>query len=130
MSKQPTERAADADARRREVGNQDLEIANKAISDTEVLMKDLYVLRRVLGEVGNLDHLYGGLKQIVAMVQEEGRRINAELEAAKTRLATVQQEEVEKRKVVAELSREIEEKTRELSAYSTAIDKIMGKAAA
>jgi len=115
---------------RREVSAADLEVIDGAISAHEGLGRFLYTTRRILGEIGKLEQHYRGLKEGIAVVEQEGGRINAELEAAKTRLATVQQEEVEKRKVVAELGREVEEKRRELEAYSQSIDRIMGKAAA
>ena len=122
MSKQPSDT-------HRAVSETDLQAVEGAIAYSETLLRNLYTLRRVLGEVGSLDQRLHGLKEGVAAVERQGEQVNAELEAAKTRLAKVQYEEVEKRKVVAELTREIEEKQRELSAYSTAIDKIVGKAA-
>jgi chromosome segregation ATPase len=117
-----------ADARRA-VTETDLQLVDKAIADHETFQKDLYVLRRVLSDVGNLDQQYRSLKEGIAAVQAEGARISSELEAVKTRLATVQREESEKRKVVAELDREIAEKERMLSAFSSEIDRITGKAA-
>jgi len=122
VSKQPSDT-------HRAVSETDLQAVEGAIAYSETLLRNLYTLRRVLGEVGSLDQRLHGLKEGVAAVERQGEQVNAELEAAKTRLAKVQYEEVEKRKVVAELTREIEEKQRELSAYSTAIDKIVGKAA-
>ena len=123
MSKQPTDA-------RREVGNTDLEIVDKAIADHETLQKDLYVLRRILGEIGKLDQLYRGLKEGIAVVQAESARAVSELEAAKAELAKVKQQVVETKQELATLTAEAEEKRRELSAYSEAIDRIVGKAAA
>jgi len=45
---------------RREVTATDLEKVDKAIADHETLQKDLYVLRRILGEIGNLDQAVRG----------------------------------------------------------------------
>src|SRR5262249_25637670 len=120
---------AEADARR-EVTNKDLETIDSAISSHEGLGRFLYTTRRILGEIGKLEEHYRGLKEGITMVEQEGGRINAELEHAKSELAKVKREEVETRKGVAELTREAEEKQRELSAYSMAVDKIMGKVAA
>jgi chromosome segregation ATPase len=117
------------DARRREVGNKDLEIVDAAINSHETLQRNLYTLRRILGEIGKLEEQYRGARQGVEAVQAEGARISSELEAAKTRLATVQHEESEKRKVVAELAAETAQKEQELRAYSEAIERIVGKAA-
>jgi len=122
MSKQPTDA-------RREVTAEDLETIDSAISYHEVLGGFLYRSRIFLGELSKVEKHYRGLKEGIAVVEEQGRRINAELEAAKTRLATVQQEEVEVRKRVAALTAEAAEKERLLTAYSQAIDKITGKAA-
>jgi chromosome segregation ATPase len=120
----------EADVRRREVGNKDLEIVDKAINDHEVFQKDLYVLRRVLSEVGNLDQQYRGLKEAVEAVQSEATRTSAQLEQVRAELATVQVEVVEKRKELATLSAEVAEKERALSAFSASIDRITGARAA
>jgi septal ring factor EnvC (AmiA/AmiB activator) len=119
----------EADPRRREVGNRDLEIVDKAINDHETFQKDLFVLRRVLSEVGNLDQQYRGTKQSIEQVQAEGARTSAQLEQVRADLATVQKELVEKQKAVAELDREIAGKERQLNAFSAQIDKITGRAA-
>ena len=123
MSKQPTDA-------RREVTAEDLETIDSAISYHEVLGGFLYRSRIFLGELSKVEKHYRGLKEAVAVVEEQGRRVNAELEAANARLAAVQAQEVEKRKEVAALTAEAEEKRRELSAYSEAIDRIVGKVAA
>jgi chromosome segregation ATPase len=122
MSKQPTEA-------RREVGNTDLEIVDRAIADHETFQTRLYTLRRVLSEVGKLDEQYRGLKQAIEQVQAEGANIARQLEQAKADLATAQREAVEKRQELAMLTAEVAEKERTLSAYSAQIDRITGKAA-
>ena len=115
---------------RREVTATDLEKVDKAINDVEPLLKDLYVLRRILGEIGNLDQAVRGGREAIAVVQREGEQVNAQLEGVKAQLAKVQREEVEARQRLATLTAEAAEKARELSAYSEAIDRIAGKAAA
>ena len=115
---------------RREVTATDLEKVDKAIADHETFQKDLYVLRRMLSEVGNLDQQYRGGKQAIEQVQAEGTRSSAQVEQIRADLAKVQQELVEKRKELASLTAAAAEKQRELSAYSEAIDRIVtGKAA-
>jgi chromosome segregation ATPase len=114
---------------RRAVTETDLQLVDKAIADHETFQKDLFVLRRILGEVSNLDQAYRGLKQGIEQVQAEGARTGAQLEQVRTDLAKVQQELVEKRKAVAELDREIAEKERMLNAYAESIDRITGRAA-
>ena len=122
MSKQPTDA-------RREVTAENLETIDSAISYHEVLGGFLYRSRIFLGELSKVEKHYRGLKEAVTVVEEQGRRVNAELEAANTRLAKVQQEEVEVRKRVAALTAEAAEKERTLTAYSQTIDRITGKAA-
>jgi hypothetical protein len=56
---------------RRAVTETDLQLVDKAIADHETFQKDLYVLRRVLGEVGNLDQAYRGMKEGIAQVQAD-----------------------------------------------------------
>ena len=114
---------------RRAVTETDLQIVDRAIADHETFQKDLYVLRRVLSEVGNLDQQYRGTKQSIEQVQAEGARTSAQLEQVRADLATVQKELVEKQKAVAELDREIAEKERMLNAYAESIDRITGRAA-
>ena len=108
----------------------DLEVIDQAIGAHEGLGRFLYTTRRILGEIGKLEEQYRGTKEGLAVVQAEAGRIASELEAAKTQLAAVRAQEVEKRKVVAELTAESEEKRRELEAYSQSIDRIMGTRAA
>jgi chromosome segregation ATPase len=116
-------------ASRRAVTETDLQLVDKAINDLEPLMKDLYVLRRVLNEIGNLDQAYRGGKQAIEAVQAEGERTGAQLEQIKADLAKAQHELGEKQKAVADLDREIAGKERQLNAFSAQIDKIVGKAA-
>ena len=129
MSKQPSERAADADARSREVTNKDVEIFDAGIASQEAFYRNMWTIRTMLKEVGNLDQRHRSLKEAIAVAEQRGAQVNAELETAKTRLATAQQEEIETRQRLARLTAEVEEKRRELSAYSEAIDRIVGKAA-
>jgi chromosome segregation ATPase len=128
MSKQPTERPAEADARRA-VTETDLQTIDKAISAHEGLGLFLYTTRRILGEIGKLEQHYRGLKESIAIVEREGGQTNAQLEQVRSQLATGQAQEVEKRKQVAELDREIAEKGRMLEHYSKAIERITGAAA-
>jgi len=119
----------EADARRREVGNKDLEMFDAAIASHEALYRNLWTIRTMLKELGNLEQHHRGLKEAIAVVERQCEQINGELEAAKTRLTTVQKQEGDARQRVAELTAAAAEKERELSAYSAAIDKIVGKAA-
>jgi chromosome segregation ATPase len=113
----------------RAVTESDLQIVDRAINDHATFQKDLFVLRRVLGEVGDLDARYAGMKQGIEAVQAEGARISSELEHAKAQLAEVQQQTIEKRKELADLTAEAQEKQRTLEAFTAQIDKIVGKAA-
>jgi hypothetical protein len=75
-----------ADARRA-VTETDLQLVDRTIADHEVFQKDLFVLRRVLTEIGNLDARYAGMKQGIEAVQSEAARTNAQFEQVKTRRA-------------------------------------------
>jgi septal ring factor EnvC (AmiA/AmiB activator) len=118
-----------SDTSRRAVTETDLQLVDRAIADHETFQRDLYVLRRVLSEVGDLDQQYRGGKQAIEAVQAEGANVSRQLEYAKEQLAKVQQELIERRQELAELTAEVQEKQRTLEAYSAQIDKIMGKAA-
>jgi chromosome segregation ATPase len=114
---------------RREVTSKDLETIDQAINDHETFQKDLFVLRRVLGEIGKLDQVCRGLKQAIEQVQAEAERTSSGLEQAKAGLAATQRQEVEKRQEVAELDAEIKRKQQTLEHYSKAIERITGVAA-
>ena len=118
------------DARVREVTNEDLATIDGAISAHEGLGRFLYTTRRILGEIGKLDQQYHGIKASLAVVEQQCEQVNVQLEGVKAELAKVQQQEVETRQRLATLTAAAAEKERELSAYSTAVDRIMGKAAA
>jgi len=129
MSKQPSERAADSDARHREVTNKDLEIFDAGIASQEAFYRNMWTIRTMLKEVGNLDQRHRSLKEAIAVIEQQCAQVNAQLEGVKAELAKVQQELVTGRQELATLTVAAAEKERELSAYSTAIDKIVGKAA-
>jgi chromosome segregation ATPase len=122
MSKHPTEA-------RRDVTDKDLELVDKAIADHEPFLKDLYVLRRVLTEVGRLEQAYRNTKSGIEHLQTEFAEVSRAWEHAKAQLAEVQQQEVKTRQRVAELTAEAAKKEQELRAYSQAIDRITGQAA-
>jgi chromosome segregation ATPase len=128
MSKHPTERPAEA-AARRAVTVDDVAVIDQAISAHEGLGGFLYTTRRLLGEIGKLETYYKGLKEGIAATEREGERMNTELAVAKTALTKAQREEVETRQLVAELTAEAAKKEQELRAYSQAIDRITGTAA-
>ena len=88
---------------RREVTAADLQTIDAAISSNEALGGYLYRSRYILGEISKLEQHYRGLKEAIAVVERQGEQANAHLEAANTRLAEVQQQEVEVRKQVAAL---------------------------
>ena len=114
----------------RVITNEDLATIDAAISSHEGFGRFLYTTRRILGEIGKLEQAYQNAKSSLAMVEQQGAQVSAQLEGVKTELARMQQQEVETRQRLATLTAEAEEKRRELEAYSTAIDKIMAKAAA
>jgi hypothetical protein len=123
MAKQET------DTRSREVTNKDLETIDAAIASHETLYRNLWTMRTVLQEVGKLETQHHAARQGIEMVENEATRILSELEAAKARLAEVQQQESKTRQRLAELAREIEQKEQLLRNYSEAIERIVGKAA-
>jgi peptidoglycan hydrolase CwlO-like protein len=80
----------------------------------------------IFNEAANLVHVVipVGFSMANRLIQ-----LAAQLEATKAELATAQQQEVEKRKEVAALDAEIEQKQRTLTSYSQTIDRITGAAA-
>jgi hypothetical protein len=113
----------------RAVTNDDLALVDKAINSHETFQRDLYVVRRILGEIGKLDQHYRGLKEAIAAVEREGALTNSHLEQTRADLAKVQAQEVEKREVVAALDREIKQKEQMIDAYARQIERITGAAA-
>jgi len=113
----------------RAVTNEDLAAIDGAISAHEGLGRFLYTTRRILGEIGRLETVYQSTKSSIAVVEQQYAQVNAQLSGVKAELAKVQQELVAGRQELATLTAAAAEKERELSAYSTAIDKIVGKAA-
>jgi len=128
MSKQPSERAADADAR--PVTNKDVEIFDTGIASQEAFYRNMWTIRTMLKEIGNLDQRYHAIKASIAVVEQQYEQLNAQLDGVKTELTKVQQELVAGRQELATLTTEAEAKRRELEAYSQSIDRIMGKVAA
>jgi chromosome segregation ATPase len=114
---------------RREVTSKDIETFDQAISAYESLGGFLYKTRYILGEIGKLEDHYRRLKDGIAMAEQQGKQVNAELDGVKAQLATAQKQEAEKRQAVIELNREIEQKEQLLKHYSKTIDRIMGTAA-
>ena len=96
-------------ASRRAVTETDLQLVDRAIADHATFQKDLFVLRRVLSEIGDLDAKYAGMKQGIEAVQAEGGRTNAQLEQVRADFAKDQQELVERRKELAALTAEVQE---------------------
>ena len=127
MSPKQNERAADADAR--PVTDKDVEIFDAGIASQEAFYRNMWTIRTMLKEVGNLDQRHRSLKEAIAVIEQQCAQVNAQLEGVKAELAKVQQELVTGRQELATLTVAAAEKERELSAYSTAIDKIVGKAA-
>jgi chromosome segregation ATPase len=111
------------------VTESDVAALDRAISAHEGLGLFLYTTRRILGELGKLETYHRGLKEGIAVVEQQGVQVNAHLERAKADLAKAQHEEVETRQQLATLSAEVKEKETLLKHYSEAIDRITGKAA-
>src|SRR5215470_4335719 len=113
MSPKQSERFAEADAR--QVTNKDLETIDGAISAHEGLGRFLYTVRRILGEIGELEQAYQNTKSSLAVVEQQCEQVNAQLEGVKTQLVKAQQEEVATRQRLAMLTAEVAEKEQMLS---------------
>ena len=115
---------------RRELTSKDLETVDQAIASNEALGGFLYRSRYIIGEISKLEQHYRSLKEAIVVVEEQGRRVNAELQAAQSKLTEVQAQEVEVRKRIAAFTAEAAEKEQLLTSYSQTIDRITGKVAA
>jgi predicted nucleic acid-binding Zn-ribbon protein len=91
----------------RQVTNEDVALLDKAIADHELLQKNLYVLRRMLGEVGKVDAKRADLNRGVEAEQQRLDDVRKQADAAQERLTG--------------LGKQIEAKQRELAAVETTI---------
>jgi hypothetical protein len=89
----------------REVTNKDLEVVDKAIADHAVFQKDLFVLQRILTEIGKLD---------VASVRRG-------VEAEQARLDDVRKQADAAHGDLTQLQKQIEDKRRELASVEATI---------
>jgi len=109
---------------------EDAEVLDAAISAIETLHRNLWTWRAMVKELGDVKTQYEGTKSGLEVFKQQGEQLSAQLEATRTELATVQQQEVETRQRVATLTAEVAEKERMLRAYSETIDRITGARAA
>jgi len=114
---------------RRDVTSKDVVTFDEAISSYESLGGYLYKTKYILAELGRLDKHYRDTKSDLENLVHQRDDLNTQVEAAKSELAKVQNETVETQKQVTALTAEVTEKESALRAYSSAIDKITGKAA-
>lgn len=108
----------------------DTEVIDAAVGHLEPLLHELYVLKRMLTELGGIKTEYDAAKQGAEILRSQEGDLARQVEFAQSKLTEVQTQEVELRKQVAALTAEVEEKQRTLSSYSETIDRITGKAAA
>jgi hypothetical protein len=90
----------------REIVNEDLAAVDRVISSAESYQRELYTLRRVLGELGKLD--IGGIKRGV--------------EAEKARLEEARQKADTAQSNLDELNKQIQVKQRELAGVERTIE--------
>jgi hypothetical protein len=102
----------------RQVTDEDLALLDKAIADHEVLQKDLYLLRHLLGEIGKLDARSADLKRGIegeqsflddlrkqtGSAQEQLTQLQKHIEARQRELREVEQLIQERNIVVSELN--------------------------
>jgi chromosome segregation ATPase len=113
----------------RQVTDDDLAHVDNAIANHQVFLRDLFTLRKLLAEIGSVDKAIANNRAGLQVITQERDLIGAQLEQAKSDLVTVQAREVEQRKQVAALDREIAEKQGVLDNFSREIDRIVGTAA-
>jgi chromosome segregation ATPase len=109
---------------KREVTNKDLEIIDKAIADHEVFQKDLFVLRRILGEIGKLDTAIAQTRRGLQTTEKSRDELNAQVEVARAELATVQKQQQGVRNEIATLDSQIKAKQIEFNQLCDAVDRI------
>jgi hypothetical protein len=93
----------------REITKTDLENVERAIGGNEAFLKDLYVLRKILGEIGKLD--YQGIKRGVEAEQVRLDEVRKQANSAQSSLDDVLRQIAEKRLELAAVEAEIAERT-------------------
>jgi hypothetical protein len=93
----------------REITNEDLAKVDRAISGNEGLLKDLYVLRKVLGEIGKLD--FQNVKRGVEAEQSRLGEVRTKANAAQADLDQLLGEIADKRRELREVEETIKERT-------------------
>jgi hypothetical protein len=95
----------------RQVVSEDLTVIDQAIADHEALQKNLYLLRRLLGEVGKLDARSADLKRGVEGEQSFLDDLRKQTDAAHQALAQLQKDIQSKRGELREVEQLIQERT-------------------
>ena len=97
----------------RAVEETDLQLVDRAIADHEVFQKDLYVLRRVLTEIGKLD--IASVRRGVQAEQDRLDEVRKQADAAQQQLDQLSNHIKDKQREVAEVESTIKERTVELN---------------
>jgi chromosome segregation ATPase len=93
----------------REVTNDDLKIIDEAIASHESVQHQLYVLRRVLGEIGKLD--FAAIKSNVKAHQDRLDEVRKQADAAQAYVDELQKQMADKRRELADVETTIKERT-------------------
>jgi chromosome segregation ATPase len=92
----------------REITNADLEKVDRAIGGNEGLLKDLYVLRKMLGEIGRLD--FQGVKRGTEAERARLDEVRKQADAATAKLEEVKKQIADKERELREVEKTIEER--------------------
>jgi hypothetical protein len=92
----------------REIKNEDLEKVDRAIGGNEGLLKDLYVLRKMLGEIGRLD--FHGVKRGVEAERARQDEARKKADAAQANLDEVLRQIEAKRRELRDVEATIAER--------------------
>ena len=97
----------------RAVTETDLQVAERAIADHEVFQKDLFVLHRILTEVGRLD--LPGIRRGVEAERQRLEEARKQADAVQQQVDQLQQQIKDKRRELASVEATIKERNVELN---------------
>ena len=100
----------------------DLEIVARAIANHEVFQKDLFVLQRVLTELGPLDVANARRNVEAERVRLEG--VRREADVAQQQLDQLQKQIADKKRELVETEATIKDKIREIQAFDASCENL------
>jgi hypothetical protein len=112
----------------RAVTETDLQVVERAIADHEVLQKDLFVIKRILTEVGKLD--VAGIRRGYEAEQARLAEVSKQADAAQEQLNQLQKQIEGKHRELREVEVTIQERIKEGERYNSACQNLRNMLAA